>query len=55
MKRATGEFSFECFTVSWNVEYKVERIASAVELRAGIKNHLEKLGSRLEISVTKLS
>lgn len=56
MKRAPREFSFECiFTVSCNVEDKIRRTASTVQLRVGIKNHLEKLGSRLEISVTKLS
>lgn len=56
MKHGPGEFSFECiFTVSCNVEHKIERIASTIQLRAGIKNLLEKLGGRLEISITKLS
>lgn len=56
MKRAPGELSSECiFTVSCNVEHKIGRIASAVQPRVGIKNHLEKIGSRLEIGVTKLS
>lgn len=56
MKHAPGEFSFECiFTVPWNVEYKVERIASTVQLRVGMKSHPEKRDGRLEINVTKLS
>lgn len=56
MKCAPGEFGFEyIFTVSCNVEHKIVRTASTVQLRVGIKNHLEKLGSRLEMSVTKLS
>lgn len=56
MKHALGAFSFECiFIISCNVAHKTGRIASTVPLRVQIKNHLEKIGSRLEISVTQLS